>query len=323
MSITSWRSEAEEVRRVAPRHVLFLCVANSARSQMAEGIARSLAPAGVRVSSAGSKPSRVNPLAIRALDEIGIDIRGQLSKSVDSIDAEGVDVVITLCAEEVCPVFLGRARRVHWGLPDPAGAGGTEEQQLQAFREVRDELRRRLAVVFAHEERPITEGRMADARYNVLFLCTGNSARSIIAEAVMNKLGRGQLRAYSAGSHPRGEVNPFALEALRQAKLPVDGLRSKSWDEFAAPGAPPLHFVFTVCDKAAGESCPAWPGQPMTARWGVEDPAAVDGPDDQKREAFRTTLIILSRRIELFLSLPLEKLDRLSLEERLSTIGKS
>jgi arsenate reductase len=148
VSGTGWRGEAEELRRLAPRHVLFLCVANSARSQMAEGIARSLAPAGVTVSSAGSQPSRVNPLAIRALDEIGIDIRSHTSKSVDSIAPDAVDAVITLCAEEVCPVFLGKARRVHWGLPDPAGGGKDEDERLQAFRDVRDELRRRLAVVF-------------------------------------------------------------------------------------------------------------------------------------------------------------------------------
>lgn len=146
--MSGWEAEAEELRRLAPRHVLFLCVANSARSQMAEGIARALAPAGVTVSSAGSRPSRVNPLAVRALDEIGIDIRSHTSKSVESISAEGVDAVITLCAEEVCPVFLGEAHRVHWGLPDPAGAGGPEEQRLQAFRDVRDELRRRLGAVF-------------------------------------------------------------------------------------------------------------------------------------------------------------------------------
>jgi arsenate reductase len=149
VSAAGWQAEAEELRRLAPRHVLFLCVANSARSQMAEGIARALAPPDVTVSSAGSEPSRVNPLAIRALDEIGIDLRSHSSKSVDGISPAGVDAVITLCAEEVCPVFLGKAHRVHWGLPDPAGAGSTEEEQLQAFRNVRDELRRRLAVVFA------------------------------------------------------------------------------------------------------------------------------------------------------------------------------
>jgi arsenate reductase len=144
----SWRAGAEELRRLAPRHVLFLCVANSARSQMAEGIARCLAPAGVTNSSAGSRPSTVNPLAVRVLDEIGIDIRGQHSKSVDSIPPNGVDAVITLCAEEVCPVFLGKAHRVHWALADPAAAAGNEQERLQAFRQVRDELRRRLGAVF-------------------------------------------------------------------------------------------------------------------------------------------------------------------------------
>jgi arsenate reductase len=145
---STWQSEAAELRRLAPKHVLFLCVANSARSQMAEGIARSLAPAGVRISSAGSAPSRLNPLAVRALAEIGLDISGQFSKSVNDIPPGGVEAVITLCAEEVCPIFLGKARRVHWGLPDPAGTGATEEAQLEAFRDVRDELRRRLSVVF-------------------------------------------------------------------------------------------------------------------------------------------------------------------------------
>lgn len=149
MSAASWQEDAARLRAAAPRHVLFLCVANSARSQMAEGIARSLAPPGVTVSSAGSRPSQVNPLAIRALDELGIDLRGHRSKSVETIDPVGVDAVITLCAEEVCPVFLGKALRIHWGLPDPAGNGATEEAQLQSFREVRDELRRRLSVVFA------------------------------------------------------------------------------------------------------------------------------------------------------------------------------
>jgi arsenate reductase (thioredoxin) len=162
---------------------------------------------------------------------------------------------------------------------------------------------------------------MIAVAYNVLFLCTGNSARSIMAEAVMNHLGRGRFRAFSAGSHPTGKVHPLALEALSRMKLPVTELRSKSWDEFAAPGAP-LHFVFTVCDKAAGESCPAWPGQPITAHWGVPDPVAVVGTDEHRREAFRNALMTLSRRIELMLCLPLEKLDRLALQAELSGIGK-
>jgi arsenate reductase len=157
----------------------------------------------------------------------------------------------------------------------------------------------------------------------VLFLCTGNSARSIMAEVILNHLGRGHFKAYSAGSHPTGKVHPFAVETLRRMRLPVDGLRSKSWDEFAASGAPPLDFVFTVCDKAAGEACPFWPGQPMTAHWGVEDPAAFEGSEDKTRELFRKVALILGRRIELFLSLPLESLDAMSLQRRLREIGKS
>ncbi len=143
-----WEAEARQLRAAHPRHVLFLCVANSARSQMAEGIARALAPASVKISSAGSKATGLNPLAVRALAEIGLDISGHRSKGVDEIPANDVDAVVTLCAEEVCPAWLGHALRVHWGLRDPAGAGTTEAEQLQAFREVRDELRRRLAVVF-------------------------------------------------------------------------------------------------------------------------------------------------------------------------------
>jgi len=150
VTYATWQSEAAELKTLAPKHILFLCVANSARSQMAEGVARSLAPAGVKISSAGSAPSRLNPLAVRALAEIGLDISSQYAKSVDTIPPEGVDVVITLCAEEECPVFLGKARRIHWGLPDPGGAGLNEEQKLQSFRDVRDELKRRLSVVFRH-----------------------------------------------------------------------------------------------------------------------------------------------------------------------------
>ncbi len=144
-----WEAAARQLRAARPRHILFLCVANSARSQMAEGIARALASAGVTVSSAGSRPSGLNPLAVRALAEIGLDISGHRSKGVDEIPPGDVDAVITLCAEEVCPVWLGNALRVHWGLPDPAGAGSTEAEELQAFRDVRDELRRRLSVVFS------------------------------------------------------------------------------------------------------------------------------------------------------------------------------
>jgi len=159
--------------------------------------------------------------------------------------------------------------------------------------------------------------------FNVLFLCTGNSARSILSEALLNKRGQRQFRAFSAGSHPAGRVNPYALELLRKMGYSTDELRSKSWDEFAAPDAPPLDFVFTVCDNAAGEVCPMWPGQPITAHWGIPDPAAVDGTDDQKRRAFDDAFRILERRISLFLSLPIRSLEQLVLQERLSEIGRS
>jgi arsenate reductase len=164
---------------------------------------------------------------------------------------------------------------------------------------------------------------MAHPPYNVLFLCTGNSARSVLAEGILGHRGGGRFRAYSAGSHPVGRVNPFALDLLRQARIPTDGLRSKSWDEFAAPGAPPLDFVFTVCDSAAGEVCPVWPGQPMTAHWGLPDPAAVQGTDAEKERAFRETYVMLDRRIGLFTSLPIASLDRLTLAERVREIGRA
>ncbi len=158
---------------------------------------------------------------------------------------------------------------------------------------------------------------------NVLFLCTGNSARSILAEAYLNAAGAGRFKAFSAGSHPAGQPNPFALELLAKNRIDTSGLRSKSWDEFARPGAPGLDFVFTVCDNAAGEVCPIWPGQPISAHWGVNDPAAVTGSDDEKRRAFLRAFRELSTRINLFLNLPMEKLDRLGLKKKLDEIGKT
>jgi arsenate reductase len=157
----------------------------------------------------------------------------------------------------------------------------------------------------------------------VLFLCTGNSARSIMAEAILNRHGQGRFEAHSAGSHPAGKVHPIALELLERYNYPTARLRSKDWDEFAAPGAPPIDFVFTVCDNAAGEVCPIWPGQPMTAHWGVEDPAAVVGPDEKRLRLFRDIYFQLERRIQIFISLPIASLDRLSLQRRLDEIGRT
>lgn len=157
---------------------------------------------------------------------------------------------------------------------------------------------------------------------NVLFLCTGNSARSILAEAYLNLAGKGRFNAFSAGSKPGGRVNPYALELLQKNHIPTEGLRSKSWDEFAAPGAPKMDIVLTVCDSAAAEACPYWPGQPMTAHWGVPDPAAVEGSEEDKRRAFVTAYATLSNRINLLLSLPLDKLDRLAIKQKLEDIAR-
>lgn len=162
---------------------------------------------------------------------------------------------------------------------------------------------------------------MADRVYNVLFLCTGNSARSIFGEAMLNHVARERFHAFSAGSHPRGEINPLTIETLKAHGIPVEGLRSKSWEEFAVPGSPQMDFVFTVCDDAAREECPIWPGQPMTAHWGIEDPAAVEGADYEKRAAFELALRFTRNRINAFVNLPIGSIDRLALVSRIRRIG--
>jgi protein-tyrosine-phosphatase len=158
---------------------------------------------------------------------------------------------------------------------------------------------------------------------NVLFLCTGNSARSIMAESILNSIGKTKFKPFSAGSHPAGSVNPLALELLAKNRLPTEGLRSKNWSEFSRSGAPFMHFVFTVCDQAAAETCPVWPGQPMTAHWGVHDPAAVEGSDEDKRRAFLKAYTELYRRISLFINLPFDTLSKLALKEKLEEIGRT
>ena len=163
---------------------------------------------------------------------------------------------------------------------------------------------------------------MADKVYNVLFLCTHNSARSVLAEALLNRLGGGRFRGYSAGSFPKGTVNPLALELLRGYGHPTDEIRSKSWDEFATPGAPEMDLVITVCDQAAGEVCPVWPGRPVTAHWGLPDPSAVEGTDGDRRKAFQQTYMALQNRLRILLSLPMEKLDRLAMKRKLDSIGR-
>jgi arsenate reductase (thioredoxin) len=164
---------------------------------------------------------------------------------------------------------------------------------------------------------------MPDRTFNVLFLCTGNTARSVLAESILRKDGRGRFKSFSAGSQPKGTVNPFAIKVLRDMDYPVDNLRSKSWEEFARPDAPVMDFVFTVCDNAAGEACPIWPGQPMTAHWGVPDPAKAKGNDAEKAFAFDDCMRMLNQRISIFVNLPLEKLSRLSLQQHLDEIGRT
>jgi arsenate reductase len=164
---------------------------------------------------------------------------------------------------------------------------------------------------------------MSERPYNVLFLCTGNSARSILAESLLNHWGHGKFRAFSAGSFPKGQVHPIAVDLLKRMNLPVENFRSKSWDEFAAPGAPPIDFIFTVCDNAAGEVCPIWPGKPMTAHWGIADPAAVEGTDIEKAAAFSKAFKEIESRVKLFTSLPFGMLDNMTLQSKLRDIGKS
>jgi len=159
--------------------------------------------------------------------------------------------------------------------------------------------------------------------YSILFLCTGNSARSILGEAIANHWGKGRFRAFSAGSQPRGTVHPLALGLLRELRMPIEGLRSKAWDEFAVAGAPRMDFIFTVCDSAAGEACPVWPGQPMTAHWGLPDPAAAEGSEVERRLAFRQAFAALENRIRIFMSLPLASLDQMALQARLDAIGRT
>ena len=164
---------------------------------------------------------------------------------------------------------------------------------------------------------------MTDHAYNVLFLCTGNSARSIMAEAMLSVRSKGRFKGYSAGSHPTGKINPFALELVTKLAYPTEGLRSKSWDEFAAADAPHMDFIITVCDSAAGEVCPVWPGRPTTAHWGFPDPAAVQGSDDEKRKAFHDVYLQIARRVDLFLALPHDKIDRLALQSQVKAIGQT
>lgn len=203
------------------------------------------------------------------------------------------------------------------------GSIPSQTRSGEQFQEVRRSVGRRLSKVRSTGWKQMAERALTDKVFNVLFLCTGNSARSILAECLLNRLGQGRFKAYSAGSKPKGQVHPYALELLAKLNFVTDSLRSKGWDEFAAPGAPALDFVFTLCDEAAAEECPVWPGQPMTAHWGLPDPAAAFGDEVQKRIAFWDTFRMLNNRISIFVSLPMKSLDKLSLQKRLDEIGRT
>src|ERR671918_452743 len=216
-----------------------------------------------------------------------------------------------------------RADRPDAAAPDPDRAADRRHEEGRPALPPRGDRARDPAVEPAPSGRDRRRRRMADRMFNVLFVCTGNSARSIMAECAMNRWGLGKFRGYSAGSSPKGQIHPMAIDLLRRLNYNTSHLRSKDWTEFAeGAGGPPLDFVFTLCDEAAGEVCPAWPGQPMTAHWGVEDPAAFVGPEDKQRRLFRAVYGMLENRIKIFASLPIRSLDRLSLQGRLEEIGR-
>ncbi len=246
-------------------------------------------PAGAIAEAVGISPSGLT-FHVGALERAGLLRSWRLQRNVFyAVDIEGMRRVLAFLTEECCDGHPELCGDLAGALTRPGGAGGCG---------------------------------MNDRVYNVLFLCTGNSARSILAEALLERFGKGRFRAFSAGSHPKGAVHPYALDLLRNQNHPVDGLRSKGWDEFAAPGAPEMHFVFTVCDDAAAEVCPVWPGQPVSAHWGVPDPAAAGGSEAERRLAFADTYRMLGNRISIFVNLPIGALDRLALQDRVDAIGR-
>ncbi len=317
-------------------NVLFLCTGNSSRSIMAEALLDTLGKGKFRAFSAGSHPAgAVNPHAIEQAKSHNYPVENLRSKSWDEFagpDAPHMDFVITVCdkaAGEVCPVWPGQPITAHWGFPDPAAVQGSEEKKRAAFAKVGREIKTRLELFM---NLPIDKlERMAIQReldtigkvYNVLFVCTGNSARSVMAEALVTILGKGRFKGYSAGSKPGGSVNPFAVEQIKAFDYyyPTENMRSKSWDEFSRPDAPKMDFVITVCDNAAGEVCPYWPGHPATAHWGFEDPAGLKGTDEEKRALFAKVFRQIMTRMDKFVNLPLHAFDEHSIQLKIKAIG--
>ena len=336
-------------------NVLFLCTGNSSRSIMAEAMLNVLGKGRFRAYSAGSHPAgAVNPYAVEQIQHMRYPVGEPRSKSWDEFarpDAPHMDFVITVCdsaAGEACPTWPGQPITAHWGFQDPATFEGSEEQKRQLFAKICREIKTRLDIfcVLPLEKLsrlaikreldqiggpastsstiPEKDSDMTNKVYNVLFLCTGNSARSVMSEALVTLLGKGRFQGYSAGSKPTGRINPFAVEQIKlyDASYPTDGMRSKSWDEFAVADAPNMDFIVTVCDNAAGEACPYWPGRPATAHWSYEDPAAVEGSDEDKRAAFAKTFEQIKKRMEAFVALPIDTMDADAIRLEAKKVGE-
>lgn len=317
-------------------NVLFLCTGNSARSIMAEALLNSLGKGRFRAFSGGSHPAgAVNPLAIEEVRRVGYATENLRCKSWDeftSPSAPHMDFVITVCdkaAGEVCPVWPGQPITAHWGFQDPAAVEGSDAIKKAAFARVAREIKNRLDIFLSLpldklEHLAIKKNVEEIGKvYNVLFICTGNSARSVMSEALVTILGQGRFRGFSAGSRPGGSVNPYAIEQIKAFDYyyPTENMRSKSWSEYARPDAPQMDFIITVCDNAAGEECPYWPGHPATAHWGYEDPAALAGSDEEKRALFAKVFAQIIKRVDAFVKLPLHTMDEETIKQEIETIG--
>ena len=337
-------------------NVLFLCTGNSSRSIMAEAMLNVLGRGRFRAYSAGSHPTgALNPFAVEQIRSLNYPMGDLRSKSWNEFSGPGaphMDFIITVCdnaAGEVCPRWPGHPVTARWGFQDPAAFNGTDDEKRHVFAKVCREIKNRLDIFsmlpfeklsrlaikheldqiggnssFPHSASISKESPMTDNVRNVLFLCTGNSARSVMAEALVTILGNGRYKGYSAGSKPNGKVNPFAIEQIKAyaPDYPTAEMRSKSWDEFAQPDAPHMDFIITVCDNAAGEVCPYWPGRPATAHWGFEDPAAVEGSDAEKRAAFHTIFTQIKSKMDKFMSLPLDSMNDDAIRLETKKIGE-
>ena len=336
-------------------NVLFICTGNSSRSIMAEAMLNTLGRGKFRAYSAGSHPTGiVNSFAIEQIKKLNYPMANLRSKSWDEFigpDVSQMDFIITVCdnaAGEICPRWPGHPITANWGFQDPAAFQGGDEEKQRFFAKICREIKNRLDIfsmlpfeklsrlAIKHEldqlstknSKSISENgevaNMTNQVYNVLFLCTGNSARSVMAEALVTILGNGRFKGFSAGSKPGGKVNPFAIEQIKQFQpdYPTETMRSKSWDEFAAADAPNMDFIITVCDNAAGEACPYWPGRPATAHWGFEDPAAVEGSDEQKRAAFAVIFKQILKKISAFSDLDIAAMDSAAIQQSIKKIGE-